>query len=197
MRKTTCLGAAATLLLVASVAPAAAHAQTPGGMDHASHAAMMGGATKSMPAGQDAYATIAAVIAALEADSTTDWSRVNIEALRQHLIVMNDVTLGARSVQSPVDAGARMDVTGQGRVAESIRAMLHAHARELEAMGAYRATVEDIPSGARLTVTASNPRDGATVAKIRGLGFMGLLTLGDHHAQHHMALARGAAMNHR
>jgi hypothetical protein len=188
---------AAIAIVVASAAPASAPAQSMGGMDHSSHAAMRRGAPASMPAGQDAYATVAAVVAALEADSTTDWSKVNIEALRQHLVVMNDVTLGARVTQSSVTGGARMDVTGDGRVAASVRAMLHAHAPELEAMGTYRATVEDIPSGARLTVTAANPQDSATVAKIRGLGFMGLLTLGDHHAPHHMALARGAAMSHR
>jgi hypothetical protein len=136
------------------------------------------------------------VIAALEADSTTDWSKVNIEALRQHLIVMNDVTLGARATQSPIAGGARMDVTGDGRVATSIRAMLHAHAPQLEALGTYRATVTDIPGGARLTVTAAAAGDSATVARIRALGFVGLLTVGNHHAQHHMALARGEAMTH-
>jgi hypothetical protein len=187
---------AAIAAAIASATPASARAQSMGGMDHSSHAAMTRGATASMPAGQDAYATVAAVVAALEADSTTDWSKVNIEALRQHLLVMNDVTLGARATQSSVTGGARMDVTGDGRVAASVRAMLHAHASELEALGTYRATVEDIPSGARLTVTAANPQDSATVAKIRGLGFMGLLTLGNHHAQHHLALARGAAMSH-
>ena len=188
---------AAIAVAIAFAAPAPARAQSMGGMDHSSHAAMTRGATASMPAGQDAYATVAAIVAALEADSTTDWSKVDIEALRQHLLVMNDVTLGARVAQSSVTGGARMDVTGDGRVAASVRAMLHAHAPELEAMGTYRATVEDIPSGARLTVTAATPQDSATVAKIRGLGFMGLLTLGNHHAQHHMALARGAAMSHR
>ena len=90
-----------------------------------------------------------------------------------------------------------MDVTGEGRVAESIRAMLRAHAPELERMGLYRTTVEDIPRGARLTVTAADGRDAKTVAKIRALGFMGLLTLGAHHAEHHVALARGGAMSHR
>ena len=188
---------ASLALVLASAAPASARAQSMGNMDHSTHAAMTRGTAAPMPAGQDAYATIAAVVAALEADSTTDWSKVNIEALRQHLLVMNDVTLGARVSQSSVAGGARMDVTGEGRVAQSIRAMLHAHAPELEGMGTYRAAVEDIPSGARLTVTAANLQDSATVAKIRGLGFMGLLTLGDHHAQHHMALARGAAMSHR
>jgi hypothetical protein len=166
------------------------------GMDHSRHGAMTAG-TSAVPAGQDAYAAIAAIIAQLEADSTTDWSKVNVEALRQHLVVMNDVTLGARSVQASIGGGARMDVTGDGRVAASIRAMLHAHAPELDRMGLYRATVEDIPRGARLTVTAADPADARTVAKIRGLGFIGLLTLGAHHAQHHLALARGEAMSHR
>jgi len=188
---------ASIALVVASAGPPAAYAQSTGGMDHSGHAAMTRGATATMPAGQDVYATVAAVVAALEADSTTDWSKVDIEALRQHLLVMNDVTLDARVAQSSVTGGARMDVKGDGRVAASIRAMLHAHAPELDALGTYRATVEDIPSGARLTVKAANPQDSFTVAKIRGLGFMGLLTLGNHHAQHHMALARGAAMSHR
>jgi hypothetical protein len=186
---------APTALLMISFAATALHGQGTGGMDHSAHAAM-GKTSASMPAGQDAYATVAAVVAALEADSTTDWSKVNIEALRQHLLVMNDVTLGAHATQSPVPGGARMDVTGDGRVAQSIRAMLHAHAGELEKLGVYHATVEDIPSGARLTVTASDAGNTATVAKIRGLGFMGLLTLGDHHAAHHMALARGMTMAH-
>ena len=170
-----------------------AQAQNTGGMDHSSH---MGAAANVAPAGQDAYAALAAVVAMLEADSTTDWSKVNIEALRQHLVAMNDVTLGARSRQTDVPGGARMDVTGDGRVAESIRAMLHPHAKMLNALGPYNASVDDIPGGVRFTVTASDPRDQRTVAKIRGLGFSGLLTLGAHHAQHHVALARGQSMMH-
>jgi hypothetical protein len=176
---------------MAALAPA--QAQSAGGMDHSSH---MGGAPALAPAGQDAYAALAAVVAMLEADSTTDWAKVDIEALRQHLIAMNDVTLGARSRQSDVPGGARMEVTGDGRVAESIRAMLTPHAKMLSALGPYRATVDEIPGGVRFTVTASDPRDAKTVAKIRGLGFSGLLTLGAHHAQHHLALARGQSMVH-
>ena len=170
-------------------------AQATGGLDHSRHAAMRGGEPVA-PAGQDAFAAIAAVVAILEADSTTDWSKVNIEALRQHLIAMNDVTLGARMAQSPVSGGARMDVTGDGRVVESIRGMLRAHAPQLEALGLYRATVEQIPRGARLTVTAADPGDARTAARIRGLGFSGLLTVGAHHTDHHVALARGTGMTH-
>ena len=193
MRQSTLVRVAATLAAGLFLA-ATGQAQTTG-MDHASHSASTAAAA-SAPAGQDAFAALSAVIAALEADSTTDWSKVNIEALRQHLIVMNDVILGARATQSQIVGGAQMDVTGDGRVAASIRAMLHAHAPQLEAMGTYRATVTDIPGGARLTVTAADVRDSATVARIRALGFAGLLTVGSHHAQHHLALARGEAMTH-
>jgi hypothetical protein len=183
----------AAIALVFASASSVAAAQNMSGMDHASHAS---GARSALPAGQDAYATIAAIVAQLEGDSTTDWSKVNIEALRQHLIVMNDVTLHARSQQSNVPGGASMDVTGDGTTAASIRAMLHAHSTMLGQIGPYRSTVTDIPGGVRFVVTAANPQDQATVARIRGLGFAGLLTLGDHHTAHHLALARGQAMMH-
>ena len=183
------------VLVVAIAAPGTgALAQNAGGMDHASHMAMSGG--PQIPAGQDAYATIAAVVAILQADSTTDWSKVNIEALRQHLIVMNEVTLGAHSKQTDVAGGASMEVTGDGHVAESIRTILRNHSTMLTKEGPYRATVVDIPGGVRWTVTAATPSDAATVAQIRGLGFAGLLTLGAHHTPHHLALARGQAMVH-
>jgi hypothetical protein len=38
---------------------------------------------------------------------------------------------------------------------------------------------------------AKDPADSATVARIRGLGFAGLLTQGAHHQAHHLAMARG------
>jgi hypothetical protein len=122
---------------------------------------------------------------------------VNIEALRQHLIVMNEVVLGARARQTSVPGGAAMDVTGDGRVAESVRTMLRNHSTMLARMGPYRTSVDDIPGGVRWTVTAADSNDARTVAKIRGLGFAGLLTLGDHHTPHHTALARGEPMMHR
>ena len=178
-----------------AIATRSVRAQTTGGMDHSRHAAMMG-SQPTAPAGQDAFAAISAVVAILEADSTTDWSKVNIEALRRHLIAMNDVTLGARVVQTSIAGGARMDVTGDGRVTESIREMLRAHAPQLETLNIYRANVEQIAGGARLTVTAADPSDAKTVAKIRGLGMAGLLTQGAHHAEHHVGIARGSMSHH-
>ena len=137
-------------------------------------------------AGQAAFAAIAEVVALLMADSTTDWSKVNIEALRQHLVDMDAVTLRSVARTEPVAGGARFIVTGEGRTVDAIRRMASAHAGTLEAP--LTAVFEERPNGAALTVTSSE-RGGE--AKIRGLGFIGLLTVGAHHAAHHVTIARG------
>jgi predicted RNA binding protein YcfA (HicA-like mRNA interferase family) len=40
----------------------------------------------------------------------------------------------------------------------------------------------------RLTVTTSDP---AQVAKLKALGFMGIMVLGSHHQAHHLLIAKG------
>ena len=86
-------------------------------------------------AGQDAFGTIAEVVQILEADPATDWSKVDIGALREHLIDMNEVTLRAVATQRALDNGVEITVTGEGRTREAIKRMLPAHARELSQIG--------------------------------------------------------------
>ena len=146
--------------------------------------------------GQAAFATISEVVRLLKADSTTDWSKVNIEALRQHLIDMDAVTMRAAVRQHNVDGGMEADVTGTGSTAAAIKRMLSMHAMMLDQSAEYRATATEIPGGMRFRVTAKDSSDARMVAQIRGLGFAGLLTEGDHHARHHMAIARGQTNPH-
>ncbi|MEJ7810178.1 MAG: hypothetical protein WKG32_07130 [Gemmatimonadaceae bacterium] len=144
--------------------------------------------------GQDAYGAIAEIVRILERDSATDWSKVRLEELRQHLIDMNDVTLRATTADRVVPGGVAMDVTGAGRTADAIRRMLTAHTASLNAMPELHATTAPIRDGIRFTVLARRAADSGTVARLRGLGFIGLLTVGAHHQQHHLALARGQGM---
>jgi len=141
-------------------------------------------------AGQAAFAAIAEIVAILRADSTTDWTRVDIEGLRQHLIDMDDVTMSALVRQEAIAAGARFTVTGQGRTIAAIRRMANAHAGMVGASDSMRVSVDEVAGGAVVTVVAT-PASTQAVARIRGLGFHGLLTLGDHHGPHHLAMARG------
>lgn len=180
-----------TLLTAPMAAQDSAAHQHSEGMKHEGTAALPG----ARSAGQSAFAALSETVRLLTADPTTDWSKVNIEALRQHLIDMDNVTL--RSVVNATAAkdGLTMDVTGAGVVSEAIRRMVTSHAHELDEMPDYRATVSTIANGARLTVTARTPGDSATMLRIRGLGFAGLMTEGDHHATHHLMIARGESVH--
>jgi len=169
-------------------------------MDHAAHEALMKAcaAPTVLPTlpGQAAFGAISEIVAILKADASTDWSKVNFEALRQHLIDMDEVTMRAAVTQHPVPGGFEADVTGAAKTAGAIRRMLGSHTKMLSQGAIYRASATDIPGGARLRVVAADPRDAAVVARIRGLGFAGIITEGDHHVRHHLAIARGDAAAH-
>lgn len=160
-----------------------------GGMD--GHGGMHGqkfGVT-SIPTlpGQDAFGTIQEVVQILQDDPATDWSKVNIAALRQHLIDMNEVTLRAVAAERMLDNGIEITVTGDGRTLEAIKRMVPAHVNELREIG-WSAKSEDLSNGVKLTVTAS---EAQPLTKLKALGFMGIMVQGSHHQPHHLMMAKG------
>jgi hypothetical protein len=163
------------------------HRQMMQGMSGQHGGGQMHGAALGAP-GQDAFGTIQEVVRVLEADPKTDWTKVDLEGLRQHLIDMNEVTLKADAKAKPIDGGLSIDVTGAGRTLAAIQRMIPAHAQELNKTKGWSAKAETLPTGVRLTVTSA---DSKQVAHIRGLGFIGLLASGSHHQPHHLAMARG------
>ena len=165
--------------------------------DHGSMHCMQGAAAgaPSLP-GQDAFSAIAEVVQMLDVDPKTNWSKVDLERLRQHLIDMNEVVLRSQVQQTQAPGGLVMDATGAGRTEQAIRAMVVPHAAELDRMPSYSAKTELIPGGVRLTVTAKNGDDAKAVVRLRALGFAGLLTEGGHHGPHHLAMARGESLDH-
>jgi hypothetical protein len=144
--------------------------------------------------GQAAFAAMAEIVAMLEADATTDWSKVNIERLRRHLVDMDLVTLRSRVVSAPVAGGAQFTVRASGDAIGAIKRMTAAHVAMVMSSGGPRVVRTELPDGVRVVVTAVDPADMQAVARIRALGFIGLMVAGDHHAAHHLALARGDAM---
>lgn len=183
-------------LLFALALPVPAFAQ-----DHSGHmmhhgAAAPAAAAPSAPAataaiptqvGQGAFAALQEIAEILEADPATDWSKVDLEALRRHLIDMDNVTLAAEVTAEPLDDGMRFTVTGADEVAQSIRRMVIAHAATMNGAGEWRFAASPTAAGAILTVHAP-PQD---LAKLRGLGFIGVMTRGMHHQAHHLMIARG------
>ena len=142
--------------------------------------------TPTMP-GQDAFGTIQEIVQILQADPTTDWSKVNIGVLRQHLIDMNDVTLNAVTAEHMLDKGIEIAVTGEGRTLEAIKRMVPTHVNELREIG-WNANSDELPNGVKLTVMAS---EAQPLTKLKALGFMGIMVQGSHHQPHHLMMAKG------
>ena len=156
--------------------------QTDGGMQM--------GAMGQIPAtepGQGAFAAIGEIVAALEADPNTDWSKVNIDALRAHLVDMDMVVTWAKVETEPTDFGARFVVSGDDKVAGSIQRMVVAHAGVMEGVDGWSYMAEPTDTGAVLEVTVPE----ADMAKLNALGFFGILTSGMHHQRHHWMMATG------
>lgn len=164
-----------------------------GDMEHHGTMGMQGGlnAQPTMP-GQDAFGAIQEVVKILESDPATDWSKVNIAALREHLIDMNEVTLHAATTERSLDSGVEIAVTGEGRTLEAIKRMVPAHVSELVKIG-WTAKTEDLPNGVKLTVTTDDTKHAI---KLKALGFMGIMVQGGHHQPHHLMIAKGEFPTH-
>jgi len=152
------------------------------------HGGMPGAATSPTSPGQDAFGAIQEIVGILDADPKTDWSKVDLEALRQHLIDMNEVTLHAEAAPKQIDGGLEIAVTGSGRTLVAIHRMIPAYAQMANGHNGWSAKATELPNGELLTVTAIDPKE---VQHIRGLRFIGLLASGAWHQPHHLAMAKG------
>lgn len=152
------------------------------------HHAALAGPSVPQEAGQSAFAAIQEIVLILNEDPATDWARVDLEALRQHLRDMDELTLHAEVAETPIRGGLTVSVTGAGRTLEAIRRMVPAHAVELNQLDGWEAAGTIATGGAEMTVTSDDPD---AVQRIRGLGFIGLMATGAHHQAHHLAIARG------
>ncbi|RYH06001.1 hypothetical protein [Tropicimonas sp. IMCC6043] len=172
------------LAMLAGLATAAA------AQDHTEHMQHMQQTPVVAEPGQSAFAAIQEIVGVLQADPEVNWSRVDIDALRAHLVDMDNVTLRAQVETHPLVNGAEFRVNSEDpAVRASIQAMVTAHAAVMNGSGELQQEVSPIANGAILRVSG----DADARARILGLGFFGILSLGMHHQDHHLAMARGEA----
>ena len=181
-------------VLAAMVVPASAifsqtHTNHQNAM-HGNHQMAPGQAgTVPLEPGQGAFAAIAEIVAILNADPKTDWSKVNINALREHLVDMSELTLRARAEMVAGPDQVTFSIYGKGRTLQAIQAMVPAHARVLNDTTAWQVTGIKTATGAELTIKTDR---AAEITRIKALGFFGIMATGAHHQAHHMLMATGA-----
>lgn len=141
-------------------------------------------------AGNDAFGTIQEVVDRLQADPHTDWSKVDLEALRQHLVDMDNFTKQVTVVsKKPITNGVELVVRPDNQRARgSLERALDAHPAMVQMETGW--SMKTARKGRAFLITVTSP-DANDADRIRGLGYIGIMALGKHHQAHHWAMANG------
>ncbi len=185
-------GLMCVLAATLSLSGAAAQAQSDGsGMVHTPGMQMDGMMTDGGPTepGQGAFAAIGEIVALLSDDPDTDWSRVNIRGLREHLVDMDMLVSRAEVTAMPIENGLEMRVALTGPAGGAVSRMVPNHGPVMAAETGWDSAVTVGEDAVIWRVTSARGVD-----QIRALGFFGIMTVGGHHQAHHIALASGAPM---
>lgn len=143
--------------------------------------------------GQSAFAAISEIVQILDNDPKTDWNKVNIDALQSHLVDMDLVTTSAKTTTETNGMTVTFTVSGEGETLGAIQRMTVAHAPMLAAETTWDIDVEPTTSSAVMRITVSTETD---LARVIGLGFFGVMTIGAHHQAHHLQIAVGQDPHH-
>lgn len=138
--------------------------------------------------GQSQFAAIAEIVTLLRNDPKTDWTQIDIKALRDHLVDMDNVTTNALVTRSVDARSVTFSVTGNDKVAPSIQRMILAHSPMLQQATGWSVVAREQLGGATMIVTVTSQEE---LDQASGLGFFGLMTIGAHHQQHHLMIATG------
>ena len=155
----------------------------------------MSSSTVLQAPGQAVFGAVQEAIRRLEADSTTDWSTVDVARLRRHLLDMHRVAVHVTvEEKTSIENGVRLRVRPTTEAARaSLDRVLDAHPHMLKQEAGWSMTVEEVDGAYVLRTTTDDPAD---TAKIRALGYMGLLAYGQHHQRHHWHLVNGKHPHH-
>jgi hypothetical protein len=162
------------------------HSQT---MDHGTHMKADSVAVSPLTEpGQGAFASLSEIVSVLEADPETDWSQVNLGALRDHLVDMDRLVTYTTVKELELTNGVRAVASADADTIATLRRMVPAHAAELAKDDRWDVEVKEGAESLELTATSA---DSGAILRIKSLGYFGLMASQDHHKEHHVMMARG------
>lgn len=140
--------------------------------------------------GNDIFGTIQEVVQKLEANPDTDWSQVNLEALRQHLLDMKAFTEEVEVLtKNQIEKGTEITVRPQSeRAVQALKKLFSMHPEMIQKEKGWDMNAKQDGDKWILTFTTD---DETEVEKVRALGYIGLLAEGAHHQLHHWMIATG------
>ncbi len=165
------------------------------GMNHSSMQAqqnMSQGTAMALPTepGQGAFAALVEIVEMLRADPETDWSKVNINGLRQHLVDMDMLVTHADVKSERLPNGLKITASLKGQGGGAVSRMVPAHGPVLTAETGWNSDVQVLDDAVVWTVTSDQE-----FYIIQALDFFGLMAIGNHHQAHHYGMAKGEMMH--
>lgn len=155
---------------------------------HADNTPAPAGTVMPTERGDASFTAIAEIVLLLGQDPGTDWSRVDIDGLRTHLVDMTELIRGAGVETTTLPDGLQMHVSVADRAGEAALRMVPAHEPVLAGETGWVSQVST--EEGRISWTVTDPT-GDDTGQIQALGFFGLMATGDHHRAHHIAIAKG------
>lgn len=155
------------------------------------HQQMMKSAESNLTqAGNDIFATIQEVIVRLNNNPDTNWATVDIEALRQHLLDMNDMAVNVEILnRKPLINGLRIALQGTtARAEKTLARVFKVHPKHLKSETGWDMKVERYGKQFIVTTTTEKPEQ---TQKIIALSYIGLMAYGKHHQLHHWGMSTG------
>ena len=153
-----------------------------GGAGHSS-------ANQPLEGGQSQFSALIEIVSILENDEKTDWSSVDIDALRSHLLDMNHLMLNSSATTTASGKDQiQYTVTGNTLSTPSIHRMAAAHSKFIEQSRGWSITSSLTENGAIIQIKAD---DSTIINRLQALGFYGFMSLDSHHQAHHLQIAMG------
>lgn len=139
--------------------------------------------------GQAAFAALIEIVAMLEQDKDTDWNKVDIDSLREHLLDMDKLILDTNANTSVIaDDQIQFQITGSTTSVPSIHRMVPAHARYIAQTRDIQIETQLNENGATVNIFTNDALQSNT---LEALGFYGFMALDSHHQLHHYQMAIG------
>ncbi|MFT5116876.1 MAG: hypothetical protein ACI9NY_000400 [Kiritimatiellia bacterium] len=157
-------------------------------INHAEHHDHGNAPANPSEAGQGAFAALVEIVVLLENDPHTDWGKVDIDGLREHLVDMNQLVINAKVSKHLSEDKVAFTISGTGAALRAINNMVPAHAGQLSMLTQWEVETQLNADGVTLVLSS---KDKDEIKKISALGFFGVMATGSHHQEHHYQMAKG------
>ena len=135
------------------------------------------------------FGTVQEAVNRLLASPDTDWKKVDVEGLRQHLLDMKNFSENVLVLSKQnISNGLEVTIKVEPNALSSLERVLSAHPAQLYQESGWTMEVVQLEDEFTLTITTEVLDE---VEKLRGLGYFGLMVYGNHHVSHHWMMIQG------